>query len=149
MRKIHSHLAEVVGWGRCDGDQQKRINKNILYKREGEFCDVSIYIYDRLTFTNKYKRGGKGISEFEITLDRPFSPTYKGYINAICKGLGADSHFYVKDGKVQNKYIMRDDEGLYLTRFGGSRVGGKVRIKLTDSALDDYAFNDLLQGGVK
>lgn len=138
MRKIHSHLAEVVGRSFGSEAIKKRLNRNILFTREAYFGDVNLSIYDKLTYEATYKN-----KQYALFLDAPMSPTYKGYINAILNGLGINSHFYIKNGKVQCKDLRRDNEGLYLNRFNSF----KVRINLTDKALNDYAYTDI--GGVK
>lgn len=139
MRKIHSHLAEVVDRGFGDIAIKKRLNRNILYTRDADWGDVNISIYDKLTYKATFKKG----EAYALFLDAPMSVTYKGYINAILNGFGANSHFYIKNGKAQCKDLKRDGIGLYL-----KNEWGLIRINFTDKALNDYAYNDIT-GGVK
>lgn len=111
MRKIHSHLAELIGRGFGTEAIQKRLNRNIRFTRQGNFGDIEVEIYGKKTFTRNFSN-----RTCQLNMETWFSQTYLGYINSILAGVGSSCRFNIKNGSLKAQNIFLDkDKGLYAT----------------------------------
>lgn len=139
MRKIHKEIANLISKGFETEDAlfkskgwAKKANKNVKITKRENFKIFTADFYKKEAFFGNFTE-----KAYLINVRKPFSSTFKGYLNAVLTGLGlfSNANFYTKKYKICNDAVKKDDEGYYLEMLDGS----KVRLFFEGSS---EAFND-------